>query len=67
MATRTNAFQKMQLQEIEQRAWIFLQLKRSRDYARRRILQNLKWEFEFFPAASLEKKVDEIVAYVYKV
>ena len=61
-----NSFLKMHLQEIEQRAWMFYNMKRSKEYARERIKQNLDWEFEFSPAPDLEKKVDEIINQVYK-
>jgi len=66
MSAKSSLFQKMHLQEIEQRALIFYNLKRSKEYARRRILQNLKWEFEHASPSTLEKKVDEILNQVYK-
>jgi hypothetical protein len=66
MATKGSAFQRMHLEEIEQRAWIFYNLKRSKDYARKRIVENLRWEFECVPSPLLEKKVDEIINHVYK-
>lgn len=66
MATTSGAFQKMHLEEIEQRAWIFYNLNRSREYARKRIMENLRWEFESLPSPILEKKVDEIINLVYK-
>ncbi|MCX6357118.1 MAG: hypothetical protein NT045_04450 [Candidatus Aureabacteria bacterium] len=66
MATKPSEFQKMHLAEIEGRAWLFYNLKRNRGYARSRILQNLRWEFQCVPPASLEKKVDEILDQVYK-
>lgn len=56
----------MHLQEVEQRAWIFLTLNRSRQYARERIIQNLRWEFERVPPGLIEKRVDEIISRVYK-
>lgn len=66
MATKSGAFQKMHIEEIEQRAWIFYNLNRSREYARKRIVENLRWEFESLPSPLLEKKVDEILNLVYK-
>ncbi|MCX6354366.1 MAG: hypothetical protein NTZ78_05615 [Candidatus Aureabacteria bacterium] len=66
MSAKSTAFQKMHLQEIEQRALLFLSLDRSKEYARRRILQNLRWEFEFSSPSGLEKKVDEILNNVYR-
>jgi hypothetical protein len=66
MAVKGNPFQKMFLQEIEQRAWIFFSLHYSKEHARKRIVQNLRWEFESFPSSGLEKKVDEIINHVYK-
>ncbi len=66
MGTRSSAFQKMHLDEVERRAWIFYNLKRSREYARKRIMDNLRWEFESSPSPLLERKVDEIINHVYK-
>lgn len=66
MATKGSAFQKMHTEEIEQRAWIFYNLNRSKEYARERIMENLRWEFESLPSPLLEKKVDEIINHVYK-
>lgn len=66
MPAKTTAFHAMHLQEIEDRAWLFFNLKRNRGYARKRIMQNLRWEFEHAPSAALEKKVDEILGHVYK-
>lgn len=65
-AAKSGAFQKMHVEEIEQRAWIFYNLKRSREYARKRIMENLRWEFESSPSPLLEKRVDEILSLVYK-
>jgi len=66
MPAKSTAFQKMHLQEIEQRALLFYNLKKSKEYARKRILQNLKWEFEFSSPSALEKRVDDILNIVYK-
>jgi len=65
MAAKGSPFQKLDLQEIEQRAYIFLGLKHSREHARARILQNLRWEFNVSLSAAIEKKVDEIINRVY--
>lgn len=65
MAAKGSAFQKMHLDEIAERARLFHRLARDKDYAKKRILQNLRWEFESSPCAALEKKVNEIVNCVY--
>ena len=66
MAEKTDAFEKMHLDEIEERARMFRNLGRGREEARERILQNLEWEFELVPSAALGKKVAEIIGRVYK-
>jgi hypothetical protein len=65
MVSKSGAFQEMHLREIEERARTFHRLAHSREYAKKRILQNLRWEFEFSPVPALDKKVDEIVNRVY--
>jgi hypothetical protein len=65
MAAEGGAFRKMHLDEIAERARLFHRLAHSKEHARKRILQNLRWEFESSPSAALEKKVDEIVDHVY--
>ncbi len=64
MAAKSNAFQKMQYDEIAERARLFQRLAHSKEHAKQRILQNLRWEFSS-PSAAIEKKVDEIVNRVY--
>jgi hypothetical protein len=61
-----NPFSKMHLDEIEQRAQLFYQLKYDKGHARARIRQNLEWEFEQTPAPGMLDKVDEIIKRVYK-
>lgn len=65
MAAKSSAFHKMHLDEIAERARLFHGLAHGREYAKNRILQNLRWEFDSLPSAALEKKVDEIVNHVY--
>lgn len=65
MAAKSSAFQKMHLDEIAERARLFQRLAQPKDHAKKRIVQNLRWEFEFASPAALEKKVDEIVNAVY--
>ena len=66
MAERIGAFEKMHMDEIEQRARMFRNLGRSREEAKRRITQNMEWEFELGPELAIEKKVAEIVNRVYR-
>ena len=66
MAVGGSAFQKMHLDEIAERARLFQRLARTKEYAKKRIIQNLRWEFECSSSTALEKKVDEIVNYVYR-
>lgn len=65
MAAKSSAFQKMLFDEIAERARLFQRLAHSKEHAKQRILQNLRWEFESAPSAAIEKKVDEIVNWVY--
>jgi hypothetical protein len=65
MAAKGSAFQKMHLDEIAERARLFQRLARTKEYAKKRIIQNLRWEFESSSSTALEKKVDEIVNCVY--
>ena len=67
MAAKGSAFQKMHLDEIAERARLFQSLACTKEYAKKRIIQNLRWEFESSSSAAIEKKVDEIVNYVYRV
>ncbi len=65
MAAKSSAFQKMHLDEIAERARLFRRLAQTKEYAKKRIIQNLRWEFDSSPTSALEKKVDEIVNRVY--
>ena len=54
MAAKSSAFQKMQYDEIAERARLFQRLAHSKEHAKQRILQNLRWEFSSTPSAAIE-------------
>ncbi|GAG39806.1 unnamed protein product [marine sediment metagenome] len=58
-------FQKMHMYEIKDRATIFYDLNYPKSEAKKRIKQNIEWEFDFFPMPDFYKEVDKIVDFVY--
>ncbi|MDP8247478.1 MAG: hypothetical protein P9M00_05025 [Candidatus Tritonobacter lacicola] len=58
-------FQKMHMYEIKDRATILRGLDYPRAEAKKRIKQNIEWEFDFLPMPDFYREVDNIVDYVY--
>ncbi len=58
-------FQKMYMYEIKDRATIFRDLNYPKAEAKKRIQQNIEWEFDFIPMPDFYKEVGNIVDYVY--
>jgi len=58
-------FQKMHMYEVKDRATIFRDLDYPVAEAKRRIKQNIEWEFDSLPRPDFYKEVDKIVDYVY--
>lgn len=58
-------FQKMHMYEVKDRATIFRDLDYPVSEAKRRIKQNIEWEFDSLPRPDFYKEVDKIVDYVY--
>lgn len=61
----TDPFQRMHMYEVKDRATIFRDLDYPIVEAKRRIKQNIEWEFDLLPRPDFYTEVDKIVDYVY--